>query len=264
MKNIVCIILMVSVVLPFYGQNLPLGNQIIENVNKRDEGAQLQQNFKIELIDKRGKSQMRETIIYRKDYNDQRKTKIIFTAPSNIKGTGFLTFDYTTSQKDDDQWLYLPALRRTKRISAANRGDYFLGTDLTYEDIKKGTKISTEDYNFKTIGEETIDNHKCYIVEAMPKDSKIGKELGYNKVHFFIDSKIWISRKSEYWDIAGNHLKTLKTSKIEKIDNIWSVLKIEAINHKSEHKSTLTNSGVNYKVNLNDDIFTETSLVREN
>lgn len=243
-------------------QTLPKAEQIIQKVNDRDEGAFVTQKFTMELIDKRGKKQFRETVSYRKDYENERKTILFFSSPTNVKGTGFLTFDYLTPSKEDDQWLYLPALRKTRRISAANRGDYFLGTDLTYEDIKKGTKISLDDYEFKTIGEENVNGKKCYVVEAIPKIEKVGKELGYSKIHYFIDPEVWIALKSEYWDIAGNPLKKVETLELQLIDGIWSVQKIEAVNHKTEHKSILTFSETDYHTTLDDDLFSEQKLVR--
>ncbi len=243
-------------------QALPSAKEIINKVNARDEGPYVTQEFTMELTDRRGKKQLRKTVSYRKDYEGQRKSVLFFSSPTNVKGTGFLTFDYHDADKDDDQWLYLPALRKTRRISAANRGDYFLGTDLTYEDIKKGTKISREDYTFKTLKQEKVDGKTCYLVEAIPVNDKIAKELKHSKVHFYIDPKTWISLKNEYWDINGNPLKTTEIEALVLIDDIWTVQKINAVNHKTGHRSVLTFSGSDYKTKLEDDLFVEQTLLR--
>ena len=243
-------------------QDLPSANGIIKKVNARDEGAYVTQKFTMELIDRRGKKQFRETVSYRKDYQGERKTVLFFSSPTNVKGTGFLTFDYHDGNKDDDQWLYLPALRKTRRISAANRGDYFLGTDLTYEDIKKGTKINTEDYTFKTLKEDKVGSTQCYVVEAIPVNGKIAKELKYGKVHFYIDPEKWISVKNEYWDIAGNPLKTTEIKALELVDGIWTVQQIDAVNHKTSHRSVLVFSDSDYQTALEDDLFVEQALLR--
>src|SRR5688500_10008912 len=132
-------------------QVLTSGDEIMQKVNARDEGKQVVQNFSMELVDKNNKRQSRDTKTYRKDYKDQRKSIIIYDNPSNVKGTAFMSFDFQATGKEDDQWLYLPALRKTRRISASNRGDYFLGTDFTYEDIKLGTKVSMADYKRRTL-----------------------------------------------------------------------------------------------------------------
>ena len=121
---------------------LPSADDIIAQVNARDDGEQVTRTLRMELIDRRGKSRVRETMGYRRYYGEEKRTVIFYQSPTNVKGTGFLTYDYPEADKDDDQWLYLPALRKVRRISAADRGDYFLGTDFTYEDIKKESEHS--------------------------------------------------------------------------------------------------------------------------
>jgi outer membrane lipoprotein-sorting protein len=241
--------------------SLPSGDEIVKNVNSRDEGKHLVQQFSMELIDKGGKTQTRDTKAYRKDFSDQRKTIVVYLNPTTVKGTAFMSYDYF-SAKEDDQWLYLPALRKTRRISASNRGDYFLGTDFTYEDIKLGTKLSATDYKRSSIKEEAIDGHKCYLVESVPVSEKIGKELGYSKVHQWIDAEIWIVRKAQYWDVGGNLLKTTTAQDIKKVQGIWTIHGLNAFNHKSNHKTNLKFSGADYVSDVSDDLFSEESLER--
>jgi outer membrane lipoprotein-sorting protein len=243
-------------------QSLPSGDEIAEKINARDEGKQMVQDFSMELIDKAGKTQSRDTKIFRKDYKDQRKSIVIYSNPSTVKGTGFMSFDYSATNKDDDQWLYLPALRKTRRISASNRGDYFLGTDFTYEDIKLGSKVSISDYKRKTLKEETIDGHKCYLVESTPVNEKIAKELGYSKVHQWVDAQIWLIRKAQYWDVGGNLLKTTLITDVKQVQGIWTIHKLRAENHKTNHKTNILFKNVNYQVNVSDNLFTEESLER--
>ncbi len=244
------------------GQSLPSGEEVLKNVNERNEGEHQIQDLKMTLTNKKGKKQVRDTKSYRKDYDNQRKTILVYSNPSNVKGTAFMSYDYNDATKDDDQWLYLPALRKTRRISAANRGDYFLGTDFTYEDIKLGTKMSKDDYNYKTIKEETIDGHKCILVEAIPKTDKIARELGYKKVHQWVDASIWMVRQSKYWDIAGNELKSTYVKDIKKIQGIWTFQSLEATNHKNGHKTAITFGNSDYQTAVDDALFSEESLVR--
>jgi hypothetical protein len=157
-------------------------NEIVKKVNARFEGNQLTQKVNIKMVDKRGKTQERSLTWFRKDYKDQRKSVIFYQAPANVKGTSFLTYDYHTQSKEDDQWLYLPALRRTRRISAANRGDYFLGTDLTYEDIKLATKIGANDYTFSAKGNQSMEGRTILVVEGIPKNyASKNYILGYRR-----------------------------------------------------------------------------------
>lgn len=264
MKTLIYIIYLAACLVPLdnHAQILPSAREIVSQVNSRNEGQFVTQKFTIELIDRRGKKQLRETISYRKDYKGERKTVLFFRSPTHVKGTGFLTFDYADKSRDDDQWLYLPALRKTRRISAANRGDYFLGTDLTYEDIKKGTKIDEEDFMFKTLKEVKLGNRLCYLLEAIPVNDQIKKELKYSKVHFYVDSRTWIAVKTAYWDVSGNRLKTTEVKDLQLINDIWTVQRIEAENHKTGHHSILSFSEVDYESDLDDQVFSEQRLAR--
>ena len=242
-------------------QNLPSGLSIAKKTYAKNEGVSLKRKLTMELKDKRGKVRIRETTSLRRYFNKERRLAIFYLTPTSVKGTAFLTFDYPEASKDDDQWLYLPALRKTRRISASNRGDYFLGTDLTYEDIKLETRISKEDYNYKTINTEEIEGHKCYVVEGTPKDKKIAKELGYSKVIYWVDAKLWMLRKADSWDVAGNKLKTVEIKDFRKIQGIWTYHNIHVNNYKTKHETIFKFSEIDFKTDLDEEIFTKESLV---
>ena len=109
---------------------LPKVSVIVKNTNERDDGMFLTQTITIELINKRDKKKIQVAKSFRKYYGKDKAQVFFYESPINIRGTAFLTFDYI--DKEDDRWLYLPALRKTRRISGSEKGDYFLGTDLTY------------------------------------------------------------------------------------------------------------------------------------
>ncbi len=141
-------------------------------------------------------------------------------------------------------------------------GDNFLGTDFTYEDIKKETKVSIDDYTRQTIGEEIIDGHRTYLIESIPVNKKIAKELGYGRVLQWVDAEIWMIRKSEFWDVRGKTLKTIQSKEIRLVQGIWTTHRIEAENHKTNHKTVFIFSDVDYQTEVKDDIFTERALKR--
>ena len=260
----VAIILVAVLAAPFVlaAQDLPDGETIVERVNTREVGRSVQRDLKMTLIDRRGKVRVRETVGYRKYYGEEKRSVLFYESPTNIKGTAFLTYDYPDPDREDDQWLYLPALRKTRRISASDRGDYFLGTDFTYEDIKLETRLGKEDYTWKTVGRDTVDGHEVYLLQGIPIDKETKEELGYGKVLSYIDPDIWISRKGEYWDERMNRLKTIHVKKIQKVDGIWTAHRLEAINHKTGHKTIFEFSDVDYDKPVPDRIFTEQALRR--
>ncbi len=240
----------------------PSGVSIMEKVNARDEGEAVSRTVLMEMTDRRGKQRVRNTTGYRKYYGDEKRTVIFYKSPKNIKGTAFLTFDYPEVEKDDDQWLYLPAMRKVRRISASDRGDYFLGTDFSYEDIKNESKVTIEDYTYKTIGEETIDGHLCYVVEGIPVSKGIAKELGYGRTKAWVDKEIWMARRVDYWDTRGNYLKTNHITDIRKVQGIWTLHQMDVQNHKTGHHTRFTFSDIDYESGVYEDVFTKRALTR--
>ncbi|MFT5768003.1 MAG: hypothetical protein ACI9DH_001830, partial [Halioglobus sp.] len=241
---------------------LPEGRWVVEQINRVDDGSHVTRKLSMTMIDRRGKERKRETIGYRKYFGDEKRTVLFYLSPRNVKDTGFLTYDYPDVQLDDDQWLYLPALRKARRISASDRGDYFLGTDFTYEDIKKEGKIELSDYHFKTLKNELVDGRETLKVEAIPVDDATAKELGYGKVHSWVDRSNWQVVKAQYWDVMLNELKTTTISDIRKIDGIWTRHRMEVRNHKTGHHTEFVFSDVDYQTPVVDSSFTRRALER--
>ena len=241
---------------------LPTGDQVAKNINARNEGVSQSRNLKMILTDKRGKERIRETVSYRKYFGDEKRTVIHYLTPRNVKKTAFLTFDYPDVDKDDDQWLYLPAMRKVRRISASDRGDYFLGTDFTYEDIKKESKVTLEDYTRKTLREEDLNGNPVYVIEAIPVSDEVAIELGYGKVIQWVDKNIWMTRKSVFYNTRGKPLKTTLFNDIKQVDSIWTAHRLEVDNHKTGHKTVFIFSDVIYDKEVRDDFFTQRAIRR--
>ena len=213
-----CFLLVLLLAPAAASDELPPGDEVARRINARDEGQSFSRKLTMELIDKRGNTRTRETRTYRRYFGVDKKTAIFYTAPKNIHDTAFLTFDYADPEKDDDQWIYLPALRKSRRISSSDRGASFLGTDLSYDDIKNETKVTLSDYAWKTIGEEEVDGRPCILIEATPVDTETERELGYSKVRSWVDRDIWMVRRSQYWDRKKEHLKTVDVLDIQQVE----------------------------------------------
>jgi predicted RND superfamily exporter protein len=240
----------------------PGASEIVQRVNARDEGESVSRKLIMEMTDRRGKTRTRETRYFRKYYGEERRTVILYLSPPSVKGTGFLTYDYPEPGREDDQWLYLPALRKVRRISATARGDYFLGTDFTYNDVKQEGKLSLEDFVWKSLGEETVDDRRCYLIEGSPISEKIAKELGYGRVRSWVDAEIWVARRLEAWDVNGNPLKVAESRDIRRVDDIWTTHRIDVRNRKTGHSTVFKLSDVDYRTPVPDEVFTERALRR--
>ena len=145
------------------------GLEVAEKVHNRPDGDTRYCEMSLTLINKNGSKRVRELKSYSKDYGQDRKTIMFFLYPGDVKGTGFLTWDYDQANKDDDKWLYLPAMKKTRRISgSSSKTDYFMGTDFTYDDM--GRRNLDEDTH-TLLREEIIDESKCWVLQSVPKKS---------------------------------------------------------------------------------------------
>lgn len=256
--------LAVFAVLPLtaFSSSLPDGDSLMQAVADRDLGESRVSDMTLRLTNRHGNTRTQETVTYRKYYGEERRTVIFYTEPSNVRGTAFLTHDYPDPDVDDDQWLYLPAMRKVRRISASSRGDYFLGTDLTYEDVKNENRMPPADYHFETLARETVDGQECIVVEAVPVSDEIAEELGYGRVKVWVDPDIHVIRRATFRDVAGNRLKQLQTRDIRQVDGIWTVHRMEVNNVKTGHGTVLEFDNVRYNENLDDSTFTRGGLRR--
>jgi len=241
---------------------LPPAEAIVQNVNDRDDGETLSRTIAFQLTDKRGKTREQQTKSFRRNYDGEKRSVIFYTDPKNVEGTAFLTYDYHDPNQEDVQWLYLPAMRKVRRISSANHGDYFLGTDFTYYDIKHESDLAVEDFSWTTLRQENENGADCFVIEAVPRTPKIADELGYSRVHYWIEQSNWMQRKAEFWDIGGNPLKTIQFNDVREVDGIWTAHELVANNHKTGHSTVLKMSDIDYESGVDDDLFTERALKR--
>ena len=237
-------------------------DELVANVNAVPEGETVSRRIEMLMTDRRGTQRSRHTISFRKNYEDQKKTVLFYLEPANVRDTGFLIWDYLATDEEDDQWLYLPALKKVRRISASDRGDYFLGTDFTYEDIKLDGKLEPLDYNFRLLGKEPLDGVESYQLEAVPKNDDIARELGYSRTVIWVDPANSMILRAEFWDVKGELLKTLTVSDIRQVDGIWTRHDLTMANHQSGHTTRFLFSDVDYASPIDDDFFTRGALER--
>jgi len=153
-------------------------------------------------------------------------------------------------------------LRKVRRISAADRGDYFLGTDFTYDDIKNERKVDLQDYRFSTLSKAERSGQLHYQIEALPRSEAIQEELGYGKVIYWVRADIWMITAAEYTDPKGTPLKTFEAEDIRQVDGIWTRHQLTVNNLKTGHSTHFSASEVNYRAEVRDSVFTERTMVK--
>ncbi len=183
------------------------------------------------------------------------KSLIRFLKPADVRGTSFLMWEYP-GEKDDDQWLYLPAMQKVKRIVAREKSQEFMGTDFTYEDMG-GRNI--DDDTYKLLGEEELYGESCYHVEAIP----VKKESSYSRREVWVSKESWMARKVHYFNKKGNLVKILTIPKLHKDGDYWTVDKMVMENVNKSHKTILEMEDVTYDSGINEWRFTERGLKRK-
>lgn len=231
------------------------GRDIMLRVDERPDGDDRKSTMRMTLINKRGRTRERTVLSMSKEYGKDSKSLIYFQAPADVKGTGFLQYEYDAPSKEDDRWLYLPALKKVRRISGSSKGDYFMGTDFTYDDI--GDRAVDEDTH-TLLREEAVDGEKCWVIESKPKD----RDYMYSRTVGWIRQESLIAAKVEYYDKQGNLLKILTIPDIRKQDGFWTSIKMVMDNIQKNHKTTIETTEVNYNVGLKDSLFRVSTLER--
>ena len=175
----VLIVASVIVVGPAFAADDPQARAIMERVDARDDGDNQTSDMQMILIDKRGKKRVRKIATFKKDKGDDTYRLMFFKQPADVKDTAFLTYDYDDSDKDDDQWLYLPALRKTKRIATSDKSGSFMGSDLNYSDM---TSRDLEDYEFSFYekGKESeVRGKKVWVIWMRHDDQDSVQRFGH-------------------------------------------------------------------------------------
>lgn len=230
------------------------GREIIQQVKDRPDGDTRYSIMTMKLVNKRGSIRERKIESYSMDIGKDKKTIMFFLYPGDVKGTGFLTWDYDEIGKDDDKWLYLPAMKKTRRISGASaKKDYFMGTDFTYDDM--GSRNVDED-NHKLLREEIIDRHKCWVVESLSKDSR---DICFRKITW-IRQDCLIALKVEYYDKMQKLHRKLILSEIKKIDGFWIAFNMHMTNVQTNHQTIITTKQPQFNISIDESLFTVSKL----
>lgn len=182
------------------------------------------------------------------------KSLTIFTAPADTEGTILLSHSYKT--RDDDQWLYLPSIKRTKRIASGNKSGSFVGSEFSYEDI---SPQQVEKYRYKYIRDEDYAGQPCHVVERYPRN----RRSGYTRQVFWVDTEHLRPLKVENYDRKDSLLKTLVAGGYKRyLDRFWRPTSARMINHQSGKSTDIVYSGYRFRTGLDESDFDQSRLER--
>jgi len=252
-KKIFAFTICVSFLLAGIARGEMSGLEIMQRVDDRDDGDTRKLSSEMILVSKSGKQRVRETVMIAKDCPEGTKKLSTFLKPADVAGTSFLQYNYDEIGKDDDQWLYLPSLKRVKRISASSKGDYFMGTEFTYDDL--GDRKPEED-DHDLLGTDNINGRVCYKVLSIPKE----EDYMYGKKIQWVDKETDIRLKVEFYDEDDELLKVMTASKPEMVDKFWVTKEIVMKNVQKGRATIIKTGDIQFNLPYKDNLFTQRTL----
>ena len=239
------------------------GAEVMRAYTESIKVADLSTDLEIKIISKNGRVQNRKLTQYIKavpDCENCYNSIIRFEAPSDVKNTAVLILEYEA--KDDDQWLFMPALRKSRRISANNRKDRFMGTEITYEDISNELSENLEDYNYELLRTEERAGRMCYVIQATATSEEEQKVTAYGKRVMWIDTETYVDMYSEFYDRDLEMIKFIKREEVRKIEgtNDYRAHFTYVENVQTGNKTEIINSNFKIDKGLEEALFTKRSL----
>jgi hypothetical protein len=244
------------VAMPSFGESTPeeRGLQIAVESDKRDIGfGDTIADMEMVLTNRHGESSTRKMGMRTLEgVGDGDKTLITFDQPRDVKGTTFLS--YTHKVESDDQWLYLPALKRVKRIASSNKSGPFVGGEFAYEDL---SSQEVEKYTYKYIAAAELDGKDCFTIERFPVDPK----SGYTRQVGWVDKEHYRVMKIDFYDRKASLLKTLTFSGYQQyLDKYWRADSLNMVNHQTGKTTELLWKNYKFKNGYTERDFDQRSL----
>jgi len=265
MKNTAVLVLLACILIfsGSDGAHALSASEIMERVEKRDEGNNQSADMKMILIDRHGNERLRKLKAYKKRDEDQTDYQLMFFIyPSNVKNTGFLTVDY--NNRDDRMWIYMPSSQRTRQISTRNQSDSFMGSDLNYSDM---TSRNLDDFTYEFYDQKEMEvrGETVWVITETPKSEDIIYNTGYKRSLLLVRQDNYYVVRAIQWEDNGNYVKYIDVRSLELIDGIWIGTSIH-VNRKrgneTVHQTLLKFKNVKFNQDFDLDMFTIRRLER--
>lgn len=215
------------------------------------QGKDMQARVKMTLLSKSGQQRLRELTMLRKNgIGGEQKYFMYFHNPADVRGTSFIVYKYPG--KDDDRWIFIPAINLVNRIAAKDSRSSFVGSDFTYEDVS-GRDLEADTYKY--VREDTIQGKPCHVIESAPKNP-----AEYTRKLSWVDKATYLPLKDEYYDVQGSLYKVFTAEAIAVAGGYPTVTRRSMENLKSGHKTEVVFDNISYNVGLGDDVFSERYL----
>ena len=217
-------------------------------------GDDMRARISMRLINKAGRERAREMTLLRKDLTDgDQKYFVYFHQPGDVRDMTFMVWKY--EGRDDDRWLFVPAINQVRRLAANDNRSSFVGSDFTYEDVS-GRDLDADTHTL--VREEMLDGMDCYVIESVPTDT----DAEYQRKVSWIDKATFLSMKEEYYDRRGDLARVYTTEDVQTVGGFPTATHRLMVDLVKEHRTEVIFESVEYDVGLDEDVFTERSLRR--
>jgi hypothetical protein len=236
--------------------------EIMQRVVDRDEGETQTADVEMTLIDAGGDARVRKFRAFKKVFGEDTHQILFVVAPEDIRNSGFLTYDYDAPSRDDDQWLYLPALQKSKRLAGGSKRDSFFGSDFSYADL---ASVPIDAYSFELASEDKVRGQPVWIIRATPTTEQERERTGYREVVHFVRKDNFVVVRALYVSERAGRAKYLDVTELEQIDGIWIPTEIVMITKEAKaetHRTILRNRNVRVNDPIDDDYFSIRYLER--
>lgn len=211
----------------------------------------------------RGRARVLQLAVISRLYDEGQTEKRLlrFVAPPNVRGTGFLTWDHDA--RSDDLWVFLPALRKTRRILSSERAGAFMGSEFSYADI---SPPPVDDFTYSLLRAEAAEGVDCWVVSVVPKSGAVADENGFSKQEVWVAKDQPVVRKAIYYDLKGRLHKELSVVAVQEVDpaaHRFRAMHMVVVNKQNERRSELKVETFKLRPDAPDEYFTERYLERQ-
>jgi outer membrane lipoprotein-sorting protein len=210
------------------------------------------------ILDPKGRKRIRKVTLASKSQAEVDKTIIKFLEPADIRGTGMLIYDYP--EKIDDMWIYMPALRKTRRIVSSEKSKSFMGSEFTNADMAVPT---LDDFNFEKTGSAKVGDKDCILIESIPRTEDIAEEFGFSKKIAYVGKDDMLVYQVDYYDLNGEKEKVMRITNyelVDKEDHKYLAREMSIRNLKNGRESLMVMEQVQLNPALKDELFTTAYL----
>lgn len=231
--------------------------EIVDKSTKNLEFESSEMVSTLKIFDDKGNVRIRQVTTATKKFGQVTKTIMKFLSPADVKGTAILIYDY--DNKDDDMWIYLPSLRKSRRVVNTDKGKSFMGSEFSNADMSKPI---TGDFSYKITGSTTLAGKACWQIEALVKSKDVSDKYGFTKKIMIIDKSLNLTYKTDFYDASGMMTKSMLMDDYRKQSTgKYFAFRMSMQNYENKRHSEITIDKFQLGSKLTENDFSVNSLI---